>query len=506
MKFKLVKLLAFSLVLIIGISLFAGCVPIQQTGTPTTTAPLPTEPEGPAEITVFLRERWAGVPFDGEIIKGVQEKTNTKWHIIVGTDLDAQLNTLFAARAYPDIITFGGEELYLQSLIKDGILLPLDEHLDKLPNLYEKKKGIWDKLKAGDGKVYHVPGVTEANGGVDVLMSYRKDWLDKFGFEIPETIEEYITVADAFSNQDPDGNNIKDTFAIGARQGSLGRFGDFIFAAHGVLPYFWIEEDDGSLVYGSVHPNMREALKVAAHLFEIGAIDPEFITDSSSTYNAKLTSGVYGACAIFRTNFDPTNATLYIPFKEKVPNGEWVFADIPKAATYREDINLRATSPRGWVRTGIYAKSKEVDACLRVLDWMNTDEGIMYSQYGVEGEHYEFKDGVVKKLVDEETSRALGIYELYIGSEVLPLDYTPELQASTNFCKSRASFSAADGLIVEEATLYELDLEEYTNSQIIRIIFGEVPVDEGFDEMVSEFYRRGGQELTDAYNRAKKAK
>ena len=36
---------------------------------------------------------------------------------------------------------------------------------------------------------------------------------------------------------------------------------------------------------------------------------------------------------------------------------------------------------------------------------------------------------------------------------------------------------------------------------IVKIIFGDIPVDEGFDEMVSGFYRRGGQELTDAYNK-----
>lgn len=517
MKSILAKLSALLLILTVGLSLLAGCVthqPVSTTQAAGSTESAPStepQPAEPAEITVFLRERWAGVPFDGQILQGIQEKTNTKWHIIAGTatDLDAQLNTLFAARNYPDILSFGGEEAFLVDMIDDGILLPLDEYLDKLPNLYETKKTVWNNLKyKKDGKVYHVSAGTEPNGGVDVLMSYRKDWLDKFGFSVPETMEEYIEVADAFSNRDPDGNNVKDTFAIGARAGSLGRFGDFIFAAHGVLPDFWITEEKGSdkVVYGSVHPNMREALRVAAHLFKIGAIDPEFITDDNSTYNAKLTGGKYGACAIFRTNYDPNNATLYKPFKEKNPNGEWVFADIPRAATYRDDISLRALSPRGWLRTGIYAKSKEVDACLRVLDWMNTDEGIMYNQYGVSGEHYELKDGVVTKLVDEQKSRELGISLVYLASEFLSLDWTPELQAATAFCKSHATFNAVDGIITEESNLYEKDLEEYVDSQIIRIIFGEIPVDEGFDEMVSEFYRRGGQELTDAYNRAKGAK
>jgi ABC-type glycerol-3-phosphate transport system substrate-binding protein len=515
MKFKLIRLLTLVLSLMMVISLFAGCGEkkedhqsgVTTTGKATKTPSTESSSEEPAEITVFLREFWAGIPFEGQqIVEGLQERTNTKWNIIVGAaaELDAQLNTLFAARNYPDIFCFGQDEAFLAGAIEDGILLPLDDHLDKLPNLYEKKKGVWGYLKHKDGKVYHVPAAVEPNNGVDVIMAYRKDWLDKFDFNVPVTMDEYIAVADAFSNSDPDGNGMKDTYAVCARSGNLGRFGDFIFAAYGVLPDLWITEEKGSdkVVYGSVHPNMREALRTAAHLFAIGAIDPEFVTDDISMYNAKFTRGIFGACAVFRTCLDPADQDNVVkPFKQNVPDGEWIHAEVPRTDMYRDDINFRALSPRGWLRTGIYAKSKEIDACLRVLDYMNTDEGIMYNQYGVEGEHYEIKDGVVKKLIDPEKNKELGIYNVRLASEFLGLDWSPELQEVTAFGAARATFNKIDGILVDEANLYGKDLQEYCDSMIVKIIFGDIPVDEGFDEMVSGFYRRGGQELTDAYNK-----
>ena len=91
---------------------------------------------------------------------------------------------------------------------------------------------------------------------------------------------------------------------------------------------------------------------------------------------------------------------------------------------------------------------------------MNTDEGIMYNQYGVEGEHYEIKDGVVKKLIDPEKNKELGIYNVRLASEFLGLDWSPELQEVTAFGAARATFNKIDGILVDEANLYGKDLQE----------------------------------------------
>jgi ABC-type glycerol-3-phosphate transport system substrate-binding protein len=195
------------------------------------------------------------------------------------------------------------------------------------------------------------------------------------------------------------------------------------------------------------------------------------------------------------------------PFKANNPDGELVYADVPKGPTYREDINFSALSPRGWVRNGVYAGTKELDAVMRVIDWFSSEEGQMTNFFGIEGQHYTVDaDGVVKRLVNDDGLKELGLTECYIVTDWLETANSKPLQEATAFGASLATYNKNDGLVVEEKTLYEADLEEYVSNQMLRIILGDVPVDAGFDELLAEWDKRGGKELTAAYNKAYKAK
>lgn len=518
MRSRLFKFAVFFLVLVFSLSLLSGCDKggggSGETTTTTkattkstasgTTAATTAAPEKPTKLKVFLRNRWSGVDFDNFMVEYIQEKTNTEWEIIVGTDLVAQLNVLFASKDIPDLLTFPGDDNFERQMVNDGILLPLDEHLDKAPNLYERRKNIWDLMKHDDGHVYSINCCYSVNGGVDILLTYRKDWLDKLGFDIPETIDEYIAVADAVSNRDPDGDNQKNTFAMG---GSDYRYHQHVFAAYGVFREYWLEYN-GELVSGWVHPNMREALRTMRHLYEIGAIDPEWLTDDWNRTKAKFVEGVYGAMSYSRYIFDTNNTNdYYAPFKANNPDGELVYALTPKGPGYSEDVNFRGLSPRGWVRNGVYAGTKELDAVMRVIDWMSTEEGQMTNFYGIEGQHYIIDDnGVVVRLVSDEGMKQLGLTQCYIVTDWLELHSSPESMAVTEFGAKYATYSKNDGLFVEESQLYETDLNEYCKNQVLRIILGDVPVDEGFDEMLREWDKRGGKELTAAYNKAYQAR
>ncbi len=46
------------------------------------------------------------------------------------------------------------------------------------------------------------------------IIAYRKDWLDKFGMDVPTTLDEYYAFAKAVALEDPDGNSKNDTFAF----------------------------------------------------------------------------------------------------------------------------------------------------------------------------------------------------------------------------------------------------------------------------------------------------
>lgn len=507
MKSNTLRLVTLLLSVLITVSLLGACTitpPVSNVTDATSGGSTPTgevAAEEPTKLKVFLRERWAGVDFDNLSINYIQEKTNTKWDVVV-SNAQNKITVLLAAGEIFDIMNLGSDDVFERQLVEEGQLLPLNKYFDKAPNMYERKKDIWDSMVHADGNIYTYSASVSTTFAA-FIPSYRKDWLDKFGLTVPKTIDEYLIVADKFSNGDPDGDGNKNTYALGFDQ-DYRRF-NHIFAAYGALPFSW-QNVNGEIINGTVHPGAREALRTMNKLYEMGTFDPEFITDDANRVKAKYIEGVYGAMCMPVQIFDTKNLNdYYKPFKDKNPDASWVEGPVPDAQGYTK-TGLYTVSQRGWVRTAVSAKTKEVDAVMRVLDWLHTDEGLMFVNYGFEGQHYKIEDGVVIPLVDGNGQKEFGITQCYIAMEWLFKETSREFQQVKDYANSLGVWDPVDGIFVEEADLYKSDLEDYAKNQYLKIILGEVPVDEGFDELLSEWTKRGGDKLTEAYNKAYQAK
>ncbi|MEF2246094.1 extracellular solute-binding protein [Paenibacillus sp. IITD108] len=125
-----------------------------------------------------------------------------------------------------------------------------------------------------DGKIYGMPIPNDYYENV-AIMYIRKDWLEKVGLQPPKTIDELYQVATAFAEQDPDGNNKADTYGM-ALDNALGMGFDGVAAAFKAYRAMWVKEDNGQLVYGSIQPQMKDALAKLQELYASKAIDQEF--------------------------------------------------------------------------------------------------------------------------------------------------------------------------------------------------------------------------------------
>lgn len=511
----------FLVVFLLSGMMLAGCSKDDETpGTTTTgdspqttkkgdtaTTEEPTEAEEePTELFIFARERWAGYTTDTYVMNRIQEETNTKWRIQPGSDLSTELTTLFMSNDIPDIFNMWGDDTYERGLVEDGILLPINQYFDKAPNLEKSKAGKWDLFKHPDGNVYSL-NASFAPMEVSFVPFYRKDWLDKLGLKVPETIDEYVEVARAVTDDDPDGNNEDDTYAIGVGDNDS-RYYQLLFSSFGTLPGIYFPDEDGNLVYGSTIPNMREALRFINKLFDMGVFDPEFITDNAGRVKEKYVAGKYGACCLPTQIFDENNLNNYYqPFKDANPDAEIATGPILKGSEYyREDFGLQKLSPRGWLRTGVYAETENIDAVMRVLDYLSSEEGLMLTNYGEEGVDYVIEDGVVRYYINSERQQERGLTQCNLAFEYLFLDTSKQFQDVMNAANAKGVYNAVDGIFVEEAQLYQHDVEDYLKTQQLRIITGDVPVDEGFEQLLSEWERRGGKKLLEAYREAYNAK
>ncbi|MEG0565912.1 MAG: extracellular solute-binding protein [Hungatella sp.] len=460
------------------------------------------ETEAPTKLKLFLTNKNI---VDGSYAKKmIEEATNTELEIIqVPTkDLDNKLNILLASGDRPDIIQCETETMESQ-LLSSGILLPFNEYWDNYPNLKNARdEATWDLMRYTDGNIYSI-GIKNPNPLS--MIAYRKDWLDKFGFKVPTTLDEYYQVATAVAKEDPDGNGVADTFAFGGYQNVDTSWFDHIFGAFGALPNYWMLKD-GHIVNGSIQPEMKDALVYLNKMYKDGLIDPEFVTDDPKRWQQKVKSGVYGAGVTKIHIFDKNNwSNYYEPFIQSNPKGEHVYGPILQGGV-TNPVGLRMASERGWLRTFISKDSKNVDACLRLLDYLTSEEGNRFAQYGVEGEHYKWEGDKLVRLIDDKQAQELDLNKFFIGNNVLFDHSSPELFDAFDYSRTIALSNPVDGIFIEELNDIYPKLKEITNTRYIEMIVGETAIEGAFDDFVKEWNSRGGDKLTVALDAAYQAK
>ena len=109
--------------------------------------------------------------------------------------------------------------------------------------------------------------------------------------------------------------------------------------------------------------------------------------------------------------------------KQNNPDGSWVLGNVLKSDFTQNPVGMRMLNRRGWLKTLVLKDTQKLDAVLRLLDWLATDEGNTVTQYGVEGQTFEYQpDGKIKNLVKDEESAQYGLYQCNIISRDLNLN------------------------------------------------------------------------------------
>ena len=90
----------------------------------------------------------------------------------------------------------------------DGAIEKLDDYLTG-NIVWEQMDEVYKKLFYFDNSTW---GIGMAYGGSVFARSFRQDWLDSLGLEVPDNVDELAEVARAFTENDPDGNGQNDTY------------------------------------------------------------------------------------------------------------------------------------------------------------------------------------------------------------------------------------------------------------------------------------------------------
>ncbi|MFV0399563.1 MAG: hypothetical protein ACK5LX_02950 [Oscillospiraceae bacterium] len=476
-------------------------------------------------------------PEDNRWTKLIAERLGYKieylWLVNDQEQYDQKFNTSIAVGDIPDIVRLNkiqfGQAMQGDVLAEMGSLY--DEYASPLLKEIVADAGPLPVTAATvDGKLMALP-VVDADIERGGVMWVRQDWLDQIGAEAPTTIDEMIDVMTKFKEIAGDG-------AVGLalekkpfEYNSQYRINQFC-NAFGAYPQTWIEKD-GQLVYGSVQPEMKEALAKLNEIYNLGLIDTEFIVKDGTKVNEAIASGKNGL--FYGAHWSSLNAIQDCINND--PEAWWEPIDIPSVDGTPVKVGLEMAT-NVWFGASVNCSNPEVVIQLANLYCEKTFDPELqeYEYYSNPGGNAE---GLWKlspvymmtPLKNIDTTRAIRPYleagdrtgggELY-GEQLTMLQYaydgrkggedrlltgwnrvfgidgSCEIQGNQwdngNYVTS-AFYAAPTETMASSKTI----LDSAFDAEVIKIISGQSPVD-AFDAAVEAWLSGGGQKMTDEVN------
>ncbi|UOQ87449.1 extracellular solute-binding protein [Gracilibacillus salinarum] len=231
-------------------------------------------------------------PLDNQYTRHVKENLNIEVeHAFTASpsNYDQKVSLAIASNDLPDAMVVGPVEL--RQLVEADQIADLTDVYENyaspaIKEIIDSSGGVALENVTFDGKIMAIPNSQASADGVHNLW-IRQDWLDELGLEPPKTLDDLKKVAKAFVEEDPDGNGQDDTIGLAGPDTSNKLYANFlestnnlygfdgIFSALHAYPGYWLEGEDGELVYGSTLPETKEALSFLRDMYSEGLIDPE---------------------------------------------------------------------------------------------------------------------------------------------------------------------------------------------------------------------------------------
>lgn len=457
------------------------------------------------------------------------------WNVIeakTGTDLswkfvsslsevkDQQFNLMMASGDIADIVAYyegSGGHTAIEKLGSEGAFVPLEDLIAKhAPNL---KKVILDDpavraaVTAPDGHIYYVPMLSALNAARGWFI--RKDWLDKLGLVAPKTTEELYKVLVAFRDRDPNGNGRKDEIPMLARR----RGDDWLYNLSALSYAFDAETDwvlrNGKIVYGPSERQYKDFLAYIARLYGEKLIDPEILTRKGNPRDELLAQNIAGSLH----DWFASTADLNTKLSPSIPGFNLRHFAPPVGTAKKPYTRIQQSKVRadgGW---SISVRNKYPVETIKMMDFVYSPEGVLLTNFGVEGKTYRMADG--KPVYTEAITKnpaGLGMHESLVtnGAQwkigmIQSIDYEKQF---ANAVATEARLDYMNNYIVEEFPLLSFTPEEaevvkdkYTQIKALasemsaRIMVGAVQVAD-FDVTVAEMRKVGLEELTRIYQAA----
>lgn len=412
----LLKSIVFGLV----ISLMAACTSNNNnpaTGN-ATAEPKGQESSAPAvkeKYTLYHPHQTTPIDLNGPVTKEVLAKMGIEFEKIEignGSDIAQQVNLKLVGGSFPNAIILSPESPIWSRLIDEDRLLPLDDYFnqpDEYPNLAKIDKRIIDNWRATDGHIYFVPMGYEPKpeepsawqGNAQGLW-IQSGLAEKAGLAVDSLgtikgFEAYLTAVKQL--KDSQGRDLIPLSLGGENFAGL----EYVMSMFGVAA--WNEAGDGTQVPDYRTEGFKRGFQWLNKMHLQGLLDPEtafhkrdlFLEKTNSLrFSAMISNGWDSPNAtILANNNLPSSITYSELEKQGFPEGWFVPVKLPTVDNIKP-AQYANFNPFGGLGTGVGKDTKNPDALMKGLDWLQTPEAFILMEYGLESMGaYKMEDGVV---------------------------------------------------------------------------------------------------------------
>ncbi|TVX99434.1 extracellular solute-binding protein [Paenibacillus cremeus] len=479
------------------------------TGAGTTAAPA-----GPVEISIFANQQGAQAvdpsnPVLQEIMKLTNSKLNINW--VPFNTINEKTKVMLASGDLAELTYVGNPyDAQVVQMSLAGAFWDITPYIKDYKNLSSMPQIIWDNAKV-KGKNYGVPRPRPLDGGWGVQL--RKDWMDKLGLKVPETMDDVYNVIKAFTTGDPEGNGKADT---------IGLVGDVSQETMGSLA--WVENVfngtpgsyklvNGQLVPVIFEPTERKALEWLKKAYDEKVLVQDFAvlksTQSREQYMGNK-AGMLGSAL----------------------NPQWLFTDAmrkidPKADSYPltyligPDGKKFAGKDSGLLGMYVIPKTVPEAKMKQILGFMDkamNEDVADLANYGLKDKHYTIVDGVKVPTEQAKTDNIPDVsnnllqifnrYDKYLRAfySGIPKEY---YERNKKLIDDRTSFSVVDpayGLISNTALTAGPDLNKKIQDMKVKVIMGKESL-AAWDDFVAKMKTDSNfTKITQELNEAQKTK
>lgn len=229
------------------------------------------------------------------LLEDLNIKIEYVWTAVDGDKYDTKMNLAIATNDLPDVFATSNYTQFDQ-LIKGNLIQDLGGVIDAYVS-----DQVRDYIYQDGGTSMSWGNVNGIQYGfskdsVDLQSPYfvyiRDDFAEEMGVtEAPKTMDEVVELAKAYADKD----DSHFAFALSSevyKDGFANIAG--ICNAYGAYPESWLEDTDGNIAYGTIQPEMKDALKVFADLYKEGYIDPAFASYDGGKIGEHMASGKVG--------------------------------------------------------------------------------------------------------------------------------------------------------------------------------------------------------------------